>query len=373
MIVKLNRNDRCWCRSGRKFKHCHMDREREKPVTAQEQLQVRRVAFGSKYCLHARAGRHICNSPIIKAHTIQRNGGLSRIARDGQVYGFLPPENTIIKGDKPGAVLTGIGPASTFTGFCRFHDNSTFAPIENGPLQSTPEHTFLITYRVLCKELFLKKATLEMLAKMRTFDRGFPQERQMMFQMWLDEQVASYEAGLRDLEYHKLQFDSALINQDFSQVRYYVVRFDRTPDFMCSGVLQPEYDFQGNLLQDLTDGDAILDAIGFSLIATDTGGAAVFSWLGVSEPAKRLVASLDALPDDAIPDAIRRFAFTFFENLYVSPDWWENLGDLIKRGLIIRTRLGLSGEGKIPKTCLRNDGLHIVEWDVTARQTNVTF
>jgi hypothetical protein len=30
--MKLGRNDPCWCNSGKKYKKCHLDREKETPA-----------------------------------------------------------------------------------------------------------------------------------------------------------------------------------------------------------------------------------------------------------------------------------------------------------------------------------------------------
>lgn len=32
-----SRNEKCWCGSGKKFKHCHLDREKMTPMTIQEE------------------------------------------------------------------------------------------------------------------------------------------------------------------------------------------------------------------------------------------------------------------------------------------------------------------------------------------------
>ncbi len=37
--------------------------------------------------------------------------------------------------------------ATVFTGFCGYHDNELFKPIENNEFNSSDEHVFLYTYR----------------------------------------------------------------------------------------------------------------------------------------------------------------------------------------------------------------------------------
>lgn len=68
--------------------------------------------------------------------------------------------------------LVGLKQASTFTGFCGRHDDVTFAPLEKRPFEGTDEQIFLLAYRVLCLELFLKRADMESTPAKREFDRG---------------------------------------------------------------------------------------------------------------------------------------------------------------------------------------------------------
>ena len=87
LAQQVGRNDPCWCGSGLKYKKCHLRRAKETPINIQELLDAFNDAFfGSEYCLHPNASLQVCDGGIIKAHTIQRNGGLNRIAKDYHVY-----------------------------------------------------------------------------------------------------------------------------------------------------------------------------------------------------------------------------------------------------------------------------------------------
>ena len=50
--------------------------------------------------------------------------------------------------------LRGIRQASTFTGYCAYHDDELFAPIEKRALQVNEHHAFLLAYRAMGKEIF---------------------------------------------------------------------------------------------------------------------------------------------------------------------------------------------------------------------------
>jgi SEC-C motif-containing protein len=373
MHPRMGRNDPCWCGSGKKFKKCHLNRESAPRRTIQEVIETGQEAYAQKVCLHPDPST--CKRGIIKAHSIQQNGGLSRIALKGKVYGIR--ENNVGDLSKSNGLLApklvGVGHASTFTGMCGFHDDQTFAPIEKKPFVSSPEHAFLLAYRHFCKEVFTKQAAANLFAPLRTADNGQPFEMQLALQRFVDVMQDGFDLGSKDAETIKASYDKALLAKDFSAVRYYVARFKEVPDVLvCSGNF-PMFDFAGNQLQSLLERNKLPDHVTFSIIATDTGGAVVFSWLGDLPCPERLVKSLHKLPDADIGDAFVRHAFEYCENIYMSPTWWDGLDEAKKIALRRRSTeaAGVTVERK--NNCLMYDGHNYVNWTVTARETNLNL
>ncbi|HRA64925.1 MAG TPA: SEC-C domain-containing protein [Caldilinea sp.] len=367
---KIGRNDPCWCGSGLKHKNCHLGRERQTPPTQDEVNTAFKKTWSKKYCLHPLASKTACTSSIIKAHTIQRNGGLSLIARDGHIYCFRP-ESHRLKGENKllEPSLIGLRSASTFTGFCNRHDNATFAPIEREPFISTSEQTSLLGYRAICRELFLKKAQSDFMPFLLSLDRGKEMIEQAEFQHLVQTYGVGVSMGLNDLQHHKTIYDKMLLSGDYSEARYYVVGLQNVPEIMCSGSMPLEYDFDGRLLQAL-DKPAAAAQITFSLIATDTGGAAVFHWASNSNVCVEFIRSLNTLSDTSLPHAIVRFAFDSFENVFFSPHWWDSLDH--KEKIAIQERAGyiVGPEQDINPYRLRDDGIRAVSWIVTSRKSN---
>ncbi len=161
-MKKVGRNDPCWCGSGLKYKKCHLGRENMPRINPFDYEQKIKKHFGRKYCLHPEASIGSCKGNIVNAHTVQRSGGLSRIAKEGHVYGFKPTMKMMI--DNDGKIipnLIGLKHASTFTGFCSLHDSETFKKLEIEPFSATPEKCFLLAYRAFSRELFTKRADLD--------------------------------------------------------------------------------------------------------------------------------------------------------------------------------------------------------------------
>ncbi len=371
LMQNTTRNDPCWCNSGEKYKNCHLDRSREAPLKIHEYIKVMRKFFDKGRCLHPEADPTVCVGPIVKAHTIQKNGGLSRIASNGHVYTFFSEKN-LSKDFLISPSLVGIQKASTFTGFCAFHDSTTFAPVETHPFQSIPQHTFLLGYRTLCHEFYKKKMNIDRYQyQQRNIDKGKSPLEQMEIQYQLRYLKDGNIIGLNELAHYKAQYDQVLRTGDFLNISFYVIELSNTPDFLCSSPHMPDYDFAGRTLQDVFDMVNIVDHFTYCLIATHTGGAAVFSWLGKSEAAEQFVKSLHALSDQEITHALVRFTFEYLENIFVSPTWWDNLDATAQRSLLNRQMAGLPHAPDRTANCLKDDGVRVVNWTVSSRKTNL--
>ena len=88
---KIGRNDRCWCGSGKKYKHCHLGREEmDRPKFFKVDKDVKKF-LKKKICLHPESEKGLCKGEIIKAHTLSKKFCLSKIATSGHVYSFHHP------------------------------------------------------------------------------------------------------------------------------------------------------------------------------------------------------------------------------------------------------------------------------------------
>ena len=86
-----------------------------------------------------------------------------------------------------------------------------------------------------------------------------------------------WQLSMQDLAQHKQQFDSMLAARYYADIRAFIIAFDKVPDILCSGVIYPQWDFAGELLQDLSDHAKKMEPMTLSLIATDNAGAFVFA------------------------------------------------------------------------------------------------
>lgn len=109
-----------------------------------------------------------CAKEIIQAHSIQENRILSNISDDGHVYQFSYSQ-TFRDFDM---AKIGIKAASTFSGFCKTHDNKLFKSIDRQDYEvGNTEQEFLYAYRALAKEYYTKKKVYKAIDKLYQYHR----------------------------------------------------------------------------------------------------------------------------------------------------------------------------------------------------------
>jgi hypothetical protein len=327
MNTKIGRNDPCWCGSGKKYKKCPLNRADQPPAKyhelASDLLDLRE---GERKCLYPLPSGP-CTSKVIKAHSISRSAALSKIARSGHVY--QPDSNPFQLQKRSGRIahrLVGIGEASTFTGFCSMHDAALFRPIDEGDLIPTKEQALLLHYRALCRELYVKRPTIETNELLREADTGKPLPIQHFVQRMVDARAEALAVAVRELESDKANCDKAILTQDYSGFAGCALRFRKTPTLACAGLTHPVYDFSGNTLQDLIDLDKPAFNISFTLLPTCGGGVLAMGWsAGGDHVCRPFASSLLSVADDRKSDAVVQLIFDSCENHVAQPDWWENL------------------------------------------------
>ena len=189
----MPRNAACWCNSGKKWKNCHKDRHIKKPVTVGLGFAKLQQEFSKGYCSHPNASTTNCSGAPIRAHTVQRRGGIDTIAEKGHVISAKTAAQDIYKNKGqfiPRSV--GVRSASTFFGFCNLHDTQMFRPIEKGTIQINDETCFLMSFRAISYEHFQKRAALRASESLREADFG----RSFEEQVFLQESLSAYREGL---------------------------------------------------------------------------------------------------------------------------------------------------------------------------------
>ena len=318
-----------------------------------------RNEFVKGYCSHPDASVDTCSGRIVRAHTVQRRGGLSAIAENGHVISAKSAAEDIFKHDGnfvPREV--GIRGASTFMGFCNLHDTVLFQPVERGFVTLTPENCFLLSFRAIAYEYFTKQTQLRSSEILRNMDFGAPFEKQVGVQSFVHAYVAGIRRGLSDTERWKRQYDAIFRDERFNDHRFYAVEFSQVLPVVGCGGFHLEYDFEGNALQKISRGTSLNEHVTFNMSVLNGKSVVV---LGLTErtggPAEEFLRSFGRLPDREKPAASIRLAFEHIENIYFNPSWWTGLNDGAKNNLTNRISSGLGlKESDREAGCLRDDG-----------------
>lgn len=286
-------------------------------------------------CLHYENG-HRCNE-IIRAHSIQRNQSLSAIAYNGHVY-KVSANISSLKKNKGRLIFEkyGINKVSTFLGFCKKHDNELFEPIDNNFLIPTDQQVLLYAYRSLCRELFVSENALELVNNQ--LEKGINQDA---IKNMLSGYVIGKSFGLKNLKRHKHEYDKALINKSYSDIKYVIFQSSQEPIIAFSGIFYPDFDFLGRQLQNLADQTRDLELLTFCSAPIENGWAYLFAWHKTSSKVcvdfMRSLATMIHEDIDSLRDYLFRLAITNCENLAISPKWWEELDEDKKEKIIDRT------------------------------------
>jgi hypothetical protein len=360
---KIGRNDPCWCGSGLKYKNCHLTRDRQEPLKSWETDRAISRAFNTKECLVPESMKADCSKTFIKAHTVPKLS-LKQIARDGHVYSFIPSLGNLNRdGGRLRPRLLGINEASTFTGFCSYHDNAIFSKIERQPFTASQEQCFLLAYRATMREIHTKKALASLSDLMHQADRGKPLQQQRVIQFINAAANTGISAALHDNDYYKSMYDKTLLSGDFSSVRAFILELSSPPPIMCSGGILPEQDFEGNQLQDIADLKVTPHLFNVTSFYGGHYGVIAFTWLSDSDATCfPFINSLRSLPLGRITDGLIRFFFEFSENLHIQPDWWENLSESKRTALVNR----LADAVRLPRKpgCINEDGINYDNWPI---------
>lgn len=170
-----------------------------------------------KHCLHP--DKDNCKGKIIRAHSIQNKRVLETISENGKVY--MPISNT----GNPFELIGEYGRkvATTFTGFCDYHDKM-FQPIEiNNFSSDNEEQIFLYIYRAFIIDYHQK---LELKKQF---------EQNQMFNEIMELLSTGNALALQDLENDKDYFDRAILDKKYNILNFIVWKFNQPIKFAATG------------------------------------------------------------------------------------------------------------------------------------------
>lgn len=201
-----------------------------------------------------------CKLPFKNAHSLQRQGALKILEKEnkGNKYLFSHTER-YFNSEFSFLDLNPVGRkrASTFFGFCDYHDTNLFSPIENEPECSdieSDEHCFLHSYRSFAHSYHRKYEDWKL---HNTTD---PIIREMVIKSYGEYGVQGFKNGkkgistaLNDFKKSKKKLDSMISEKRYDGLDYYTLELDYTAPVACASATTPEFTFNRHKINYSTD------------------------------------------------------------------------------------------------------------------------
>ena len=333
--MKIGRNDPCTCGSGKKYKKCCLtktDMQKLAEAVANATHNIKNEAR-IKQCLHPNHSE--CDGKIIKAHAIQNNRVLSKIAENGMVVTLDGTQFHMFQVSD----LKGRKIATTFTGFCAYHDKTLFQDIEDSPFTGTAKQAFLSTYRTMAWH-YQKKQEQTNAARIQ-YEKMFAQGYNMSRSEDFSDYLTGLKLGLEDNEKEKQVFDTALLSENYGAISYSIWEMPYEISFAISMMHELEYDIQGNRINDLLHNDNVY-SIYLNIFPAENKSYCIWSWLKDNDVIfTKFIEQFSALEISDRENYFNNNLPRWSDSIVISPRLWNSWGDGIQQALLTHANFDL--------------------------------
>lgn len=275
-----------------------------------------------------------CDKDIINSHSVSKSSSLEKIAYKGHIYNYkLNFYNFFdLNNSNPLNIIepkkVGINEASTFYGFCKYHDNELFKDIDAENINIDERTAFLLGYRGFVREYYFKELHAIEWNKLRDFIK-IPDFLKSTFNTVNENFCLSKKYLNKKIEKYFDVFKS----KDYSSVKYLAFKFSNIPDILFAGAAPILYDFEGNNLENDINN---LENITINAVSYDNGGIIIFQWFDGEQVNKKFIDSLIKIYNKDktnICNILVQFIFIYIENIFIRMSWWDNLDTDLKNKL----------------------------------------
>jgi hypothetical protein len=288
-----------------------------------KELRIRRSQFMKdariKECFHF--NKDECNKKIISAHSLQRNGVLSilehKIKGNNVVYSFLHliPYGIRWYGFEP----IGKKSASTFHGFCGYHDTELFKEIENNGIDiDNDEHCFLLSYRSFAKEFHSKCETNKGFGTNDFYTHPDNSELQ-------SGNMSGSNLAIRDLNIVKEKLNNLLKKNEFDGLEYFIYSIDRTIPIAAASSITPAFSLDGTLLNKSESEEDVYQSLIVTVVPTEKETHVIFAFFPEDERSVKYIDDIEELNYSTLEQVITSILIGEIENTFISPRLWQRM------------------------------------------------
>jgi len=251
-MAQPGRNESCWCGSGLKYKRCHLHRENQAP---ESKFDIRKKFFAlskQRFCFCGFDAER-CSSVLASSHSISKSGSLKLIAERSHVaaikgdFGFVDGVQSYF--DSLRIAEISINKASTFGGFCEFHDAKLFAELDRLYFRDRSIFFWQLVYRAAAYEKYQKIVAVDFTDQVRLLDKGASLAELQRVQFHANFQKWSHGEGLKNINILLNGIEDAYQAQAFDRISYCYFLTDRRLPFAGLGFFQPSMTMDGWSLQ----------------------------------------------------------------------------------------------------------------------------
>lgn len=258
-----------------------------------------------------------CSTNIVQAHSIQRNKILNKVAENGIVISYNALKTLFTNNLEE----IGIKSASTFYGFCNYHDSLLFSSIENYNYTQTDEQNFLHAYRACAREYAMKYEAFNLSKKLI-------QKRPDLYDFLIEVLKADNQASLDlvdILDKFHLELQKLDNSGDFNIITANISRFPYESLIAVNSMFYILYDFKGNIINDLSD-TSTTPSPTFLSVFPQNGETFVLLSCFTNELAKfqNIYSQLANLNQESLEKFYSNLIITHCENFFLSPNKWNS-------------------------------------------------
>lgn len=326
--MKIGRNETCNCGSGKKYKKCCMKKLEEQKIAEaimKSNNSLNREAR-IKQCLHPIKDE--CSKKIIKAHAIQNNRILNKLSQNGCVVTMDGSSNLIFQSaQKKGRKI-----ATTFTGFCSYHDKILFQEIEDREFNKSQKQIFLLTYRTLSWHYQKKQEQIN--AKNIFIDNMRNQGYELSISKGYQELYKGFEMAEIDNNKEKELFDFYLLNNKYDEISYCIWEIPYEVSFAVSMMHGLEYDIKGIKINNYTSKDYIKN-IYLNIFPGKSKSYCIWSWLKDNDEIYNAFSKqFMELEIRDKENYLNNNLPLWSDSVIISPRLWNKWGEAIQQALI---------------------------------------
>lgn len=283
-----------------------------------------------KGCLYPDKSTCSSHKPI-KAHSIQKSTILRSLSDFGKVLSF-DIRNSFFNRDFE---EFGVGEASTFFGFCNYHDSVIFSEIENKLYSNEKKQNFLFAYRACSFEYAgCKYAECHSREMKRLADTYFEKK---LYESKIQKDITDLKDIKNQLDKFSIELKKTEDKRNYDIIFSKHYKMSKKVLLAVSSVFSLNYDFNGNQIYNPYDYSIELPSIFLNVFPQEDKTHIILScFSNVKEKYEAVFNSLDSLDDLHLEETISQIIVVHCGNLYISPSKWLRISKAKRKVFVSR-------------------------------------